>query len=195
MAEQYIEAMKKIQPTGPYFIGSICSGGFVAIEMAHQLHSNGEEVGPLLMIDPPLKMRRDHALLARVKHHYNLLIHRKSLQAKWTKRFAKREQEGLITIDTSDAKAILEATGAVLSFRLALRTYRIPPYGGSILLIGSRERLSGGKEYSKQYLTSNVKFFEICDHHSEIHAVSNERFAKNLQKCMEIAEKQMSQIA
>ena len=51
MARVYIEAMQRIQPRGPYFIGGYCMGGTIAYEMAQQLSAKGERVGMLAMFD------------------------------------------------------------------------------------------------------------------------------------------------
>ncbi len=48
MARLYIEAMRAIQPKGPYLIGGWSFGGTVAFEMAHQL---SDEVGLLFLIE------------------------------------------------------------------------------------------------------------------------------------------------
>ena len=41
-ARIYVEAMRKIQPTGPYHIVAMCSGCFIALEMCEQLEKVGE---------------------------------------------------------------------------------------------------------------------------------------------------------
>ena len=55
MAAHYIKEMKTIQPKGPYFLGGLCAGSWVAFEMAHQLEAAGEQVGALIIVDadPP----------------------------------------------------------------------------------------------------------------------------------------------
>ncbi|MGI9174515.1 MAG: alpha/beta fold hydrolase, partial [Rhodothermales bacterium] len=51
LAADYIEAMRRQQPEGPYHLVGFCFGGLVAYEMAHQLRDVGEEVRQLLLID------------------------------------------------------------------------------------------------------------------------------------------------
>ncbi len=53
MAAKYIEALREIQPNGPYFLGGWSMGGIVAFEMATQLLRNGEQVAMLAMLDSP----------------------------------------------------------------------------------------------------------------------------------------------
>jgi aspartate racemase len=52
LAERYVGEMRAVQPQGPYLLGGICSGAVVAYEMAQQLHSQGERVAVLAMIEP-----------------------------------------------------------------------------------------------------------------------------------------------
>ncbi|MDZ7960511.1 MAG: amino acid adenylation domain-containing protein [Aulosira sp. DedQUE10] len=51
MATHYIEALRQVQPRGPYFLGGWSFGGVVAFEMAQQLQKSGDEVALLAMLD------------------------------------------------------------------------------------------------------------------------------------------------
>jgi pimeloyl-ACP methyl ester carboxylesterase len=51
MAAGYIADIKILRPRGPYFLGGYCMGGTVALEMARQLQSAGEQVSLLVLID------------------------------------------------------------------------------------------------------------------------------------------------
>jgi len=51
IARGYVEAMREVQPTGPYYLGGFSFGSFVAFEMAQQLISCGEEVAFLTLLD------------------------------------------------------------------------------------------------------------------------------------------------
>ncbi|GAA6616689.1 non-ribosomal peptide synthetase [Scytonema sp. NUACC26] len=51
MASCYIKEIQSIQPKGPYFICGHSFGGFVAFEIAQQLHKQGEKVASLVLID------------------------------------------------------------------------------------------------------------------------------------------------
>lgn len=50
MASNYVAEIRELRPTGPYLIGGFSFGGWIAWEMAQQLHAAGEDVR-LLMID------------------------------------------------------------------------------------------------------------------------------------------------
>lgn len=48
MAAHYIKEMRDVQRSGPYLIGGFCFGAYIALEMAHQLQSQGESVPALI---------------------------------------------------------------------------------------------------------------------------------------------------
>ena len=52
IAAAHIEAIRKLQPRGPYRLGGFCNGGLLAYEMARQLEVSGERVEFLGLIDP-----------------------------------------------------------------------------------------------------------------------------------------------
>ncbi|MEV7004244.1 amino acid adenylation domain-containing protein [Streptomyces sp. NPDC093982] len=51
LARSYLDAIRTVQPSGPYTIGGWSFGGFVAFEMAQQLKSSGETVDQLVLLD------------------------------------------------------------------------------------------------------------------------------------------------
>ncbi|MCP4661804.1 MAG: AMP-binding protein [bacterium] len=51
MAEHYVEAIREVQPEGPYRLGGWSMGGIVALEMARQLCENNHGVDRLVLID------------------------------------------------------------------------------------------------------------------------------------------------
>jgi thioesterase domain-containing protein len=53
MAAHYVEAIRAVQPDGPYYLGGWSFGALVADEMARQLDAIGQEVALLAAIDSP----------------------------------------------------------------------------------------------------------------------------------------------
>ena len=51
MAEHYLEAMRSIQPEGPYFLAGYSMGGLIAYEIARKLQEAGDGVALLAMLD------------------------------------------------------------------------------------------------------------------------------------------------
>ena len=82
MAEDYIRAMRAMQPQGPYALGSFCAGSHIAVAMAGRLRRQGEALHPLILIDPPvvppteegrtsreISVARIHRILRRMALH------------------------------------------------------------------------------------------------------------------------------
>jgi amino acid adenylation domain-containing protein len=59
MAGQYLEAVRSIQPEGPYLLGGFSWGGLVAFEMAQQLRRLNQRIALLAIVDsdPPYAVR------------------------------------------------------------------------------------------------------------------------------------------
>ncbi|MEM8638458.1 MAG: amino acid adenylation domain-containing protein [Cyanobacteria bacterium P01_G01_bin.54] len=51
MAQLYLQSIRQIYPEGPIYLVGHSFGGFVAYEMAQQLHQQGEEPGLLILLD------------------------------------------------------------------------------------------------------------------------------------------------
>jgi len=80
MADCYVEAVKRVQPHGPYFFVGKCFGGVVAIEMARRLLEDGEEIGLLAALDAfphprfwPIRLRMGHFGVPLVRNSFGTL--------------------------------------------------------------------------------------------------------------------------
>ncbi len=75
MAAHYIREIQNVQPQGPYFLGGYSFGGIIAFEMAHQLHSQGQKVALLAMLDSSIP-GSDQRLpfVKRIGEHLNNLL-------------------------------------------------------------------------------------------------------------------------
>ena len=51
MARYFLQALKQLQPRGPYYLIGFSLGGLVTLEMAQLLVADGESIGLLLMLD------------------------------------------------------------------------------------------------------------------------------------------------
>lgn len=51
MADYYTEQILQVQPEGPYFLGGLCIGGFLAFEIARRLQNLGHAVEMIALID------------------------------------------------------------------------------------------------------------------------------------------------
>lgn len=67
MARYSLDAVKQLQPCGPYYLIGFSLGGLVTLEMARQLVERGETIGLLLMLDSyPHVSRLSRKLRARL---------------------------------------------------------------------------------------------------------------------------------
>ena len=67
IAKLYIESMRTIQPTGPYYLAAMCAGSFIALEMCHQLESAGQVIGRLILLDPTPTIPRAKPQMKKAK--------------------------------------------------------------------------------------------------------------------------------
>jgi len=51
MASNCLHQIKKIQPTGTYYIGGLCAGGLISYEVAVQLENRNDNIGALLLLE------------------------------------------------------------------------------------------------------------------------------------------------
>ncbi|MCL4748168.1 MAG: AMP-binding protein, partial [Burkholderiaceae bacterium] len=67
MAERHLEAIRAVQPEGPYLLAGQCNGGLVAYEIARRLSAAGEQVALLAMIASSARNLRYRALWRSVE--------------------------------------------------------------------------------------------------------------------------------
>ena len=107
MAAHYIQEIRTVQPNGPYFFGGYCMGGTIALEMAQQLHAQGQQVGvvalcytfnfssvPLSWLFPSLP-KFIWSQFQCLWHNLSLLPHKDKLTFIWER--AKTVQRRLIS--------------------------------------------------------------------------------------------------
>ena len=73
MAAHYVQEIKTIQPKGPYYLGGYCLGGSLALEMAQQLHAQGDEVAFLAFLETYNIREAEPVLSSRYYRVYNRL--------------------------------------------------------------------------------------------------------------------------
>jgi hypothetical protein len=66
MAAEQLAIIRAVQPEGPYLLGGFCNGGLLAYEMARQLHSAGQKVDLLVLIDAQAPFRPKTSILVHL---------------------------------------------------------------------------------------------------------------------------------
>ena len=75
-AADHLANIRRYQPQGPYLLAGYSGGAFTAFEMAHQLHTAGEEVGFLGLLDssaPNFTFQKAGSSLDRIGYSARLL--------------------------------------------------------------------------------------------------------------------------
>jgi thioesterase domain-containing protein len=53
MAHRYVQEILETHPSGPIFVGGMCAGCLVALDVARELHARRQTIGPVILADPP----------------------------------------------------------------------------------------------------------------------------------------------
>jgi thioesterase domain-containing protein/acyl carrier protein len=174
MAEDYIDALRQVQPRGPYMLGALCMGGWVAVEMARMLRSSGEQVAPLLLVDPPV-LPLNPVLAAFRKQDLE-------------KHFQKPREEDKKHYDINDPYRRKGAAQVAKSFENAIRNFKLKPYAGQVFLLASSKRLSaegwGTPARLEAHFSGEVQCFEVGPSHNQIIDSHNEAFIRHFTDCV-----------
>jgi thioesterase domain-containing protein/acyl carrier protein len=194
MAARYIQAMREVQPSGPYYLGGESFGGLVAYEMACQLTRHGERVAFLFVGDSwPKTVHRWRSLVARLTYPFTLtfqdwrsLARRRLLRhgrhRPVTKRYLYADE-----LHRANSQAHREAGAAFIPQR----------YPGVVTLFRARDQTEqarrwqhycGGPEMGWNRTAGTVEVHWMPDiHHEMMHGVNAPGFAHRLQACMDRA--------
>ncbi len=195
IAADYVSAMRKVQPKGPYHLGAICSGSIVAHEMACQLREAGETLFPLLLIDPPLPPGEKN-LRTRFKMLAQLYGTRLPIQPKGSRKVVRKINtrlrtknfQGRIVAPAEDRTRREAADRAAVNFKIALQWHKPRLYDGSVHVIASRKRLDSDWKSGvwKSHIAGEILFLEAALKHAEILDPSNEVFVVQLRRHLDL---------
>jgi acetoacetyl-CoA synthetase len=136
MAQFHLEAIKQLQPHGPYFLIGYSLGGLVALEIAQRLSAVGEKVALLALVDS-YPHRNQLGLIQNALLSFRLAKRR--LLSPGASVLGKPRAEYSESIDgnASLGSQIPESVSSVMqrmrdSAHLALKHYRPQYYGGRI---------------------------------------------------------------
>jgi enterobactin synthetase component F len=169
MAESYVAAIRDAQPHGPYFLGGMCFGGLVAMEIARRLLAEGETIGLLAFLDTyphprhwPLRFRIAYLGVRRMREAWAALRsmrpgevsgHVRALLQKVVMRLCRTES----FIQTPDS--LPQAVRAVFEGSVtALENYRPRRYPGKVsyLMCGYHAYLPDGPSSVWSHLVGSL---------------------------------------
>ncbi len=201
MAADYIVAMREVRPEGPFFVGGVCAGAFVALEMAHQLTGRGESAPMIFLVDPPLIL---HAFVGRSAIVRYGRRGSAFLWRKLTRGFSRGQRKRRDIVDGMRMRARTES--AIFStasdqtthdgvrkaqdvFVKALRAYRPKPYRGVIHLVCPMGREDWRRSVDAFWPDAydDVRVHGIGGNHSQIYAENLPDLARHLQHCLDAA--------
>ena len=171
MAADYLEAMRRVQPHGPYFLAALCAGAYIATAMARALQAAGETVLPLLLFDPPDRL---------LDEGYSQMTEEQFV-AKMRKRKALGRSAGPAE-DPAYMQAVIRVAKA---FEDAIGRHQPLPYDGPVYMLSSRQRnqRTDPAEWRKVF-TGKLKRFEVGSTHAEALDPRNPVFASCLLRCV-----------
>jgi amino acid adenylation domain-containing protein len=157
MAAHYVEAIVKINPTGPYAIGGFCVGGFVAFEVARQLKAQEKEVSLMALLDSYAdssyycKTYNQKKRARQYQRTYKRLVFLKEMLTSWEsfkKRFNSKKEyilkKHFEQNNTMSEQEILaqerfaEASGKILNL---LDAYHLKPQKIDVEIFRSKNRI------------------------------------------------------
>jgi thioesterase domain-containing protein len=194
MAADYAQAIRSVQPRGPYHLAGYCVGGLTALEIARILRTAGEEIRFLAMIDPCLHASvvpwlrwpnpdsvsaRLQRIVSRVLWH----IKRRRIDV------ARRALAGSPPMPSTSELAEDRRQKAVhAGARAALKAYRPLPYDGKVTIFFSREHRAdfestGDRSHA---LASRIDIVELGTLHEHMFTTESAALGRALQRRIDL---------
>jgi amino acid adenylation domain-containing protein len=157
-AAYYLSEIRKVQPSGPYYLLGYCFGGIVAFEIAHQLSALGERVELLGLLDVA---QRDHMPQVQQKKSTQPKV---SLHTWLDRRIAKfRGNASSLSL----GRKVVYASERILA-RILFRIYEIAPSLGltsvpSFMKSTKEINFWAAEKYRARPWTGTVTLFRAAD--------------------------------
>ena len=147
MAKRYVQEIRALQPRGPYALAGHSTGGLIAFEMAQQLHSAGERVAFLGLLDADAQMRKPRTLFHELRFRFDA-VRALPRTARWPylrrrSNWSARVGETVRRAYRQQAWTPLAATNSVrAAMNRAVLAYRPQAYPGVVTVFRARVRSS-----------------------------------------------------
>jgi acyl-CoA synthetase (AMP-forming)/AMP-acid ligase II/thioesterase domain-containing protein/acyl carrier protein len=187
VAARFVGGLRTVQPCGPYLIGGYSFGSVIAVEMAQQIRSTGEDVALLVLLDPtwlalPVAERiRQFALGSAASRRTPFaVVRRVARQAAVSAEVRARvATAGIIARSYAGQCRVFLA----LSGRMG-RRYRARPYDGPTLLVTAQGRDQSEPVEMAEFLTGRTDVADVPGAHD---AILHEPFVATLAALVEDA--------
>ncbi|GAB4260102.1 MAG: type I polyketide synthase [Pararhodobacter sp.] len=133
-ARDYLAEIRQVQPHGPYLLGGFSGGGLTALEIAHLLRAEGEEVRLLTLLDTPVPLRPalSRADKAMIKLHEfrrkgpGYVVEWLKDRRAWREELARRAEEAAGEGDSGFHNRAIEAAFRAALPHVSMRVYDAP---------------------------------------------------------------------
>ncbi len=170
MAADYVEALRSVQPAGPYRLGGWSLGGVVAFEMAQQLQRRGESVSLLALIDSltprVMELSRRQDVVALLDE-----LCRAGTEEQIEEAFAEARRDGFMPPEIG-LKGFPRWLRGCRARVQAVRDYKPSPFAGRVVLFKSSAP-EHHKEPEENYDT-DLGWGEFAAGGLEVHPVAGE---------------------
>ena len=172
MAEEYLAAMRRERPQGPYFLGSLCAGAYVVAVMARMLRRDGETVLPLLLLDPPNSVHQPGYAQLTDEQFADKMLARSATRGR------------VAPTNPGSMQPLLRTARA---FDQAIARHAPLPYDGPAYVLSSDRRMHGAEALDlRRIFTGRYKRYEVGANHANALDPRNPVFARALRRCVEL---------
>ncbi len=195
VAKYYVSELIAHNPSGPYAIGGYSIGGFIAMEMAHQLSLAGRDVKFLAIFDTDADYTKDGSRImpqkisvAEITRFSKLLIKYPAQTIHSLKRHFKEPEnpyDQLVLSLKSDSGSFYDHIKQIrVKLESAFQQYRMQRFDGPVYLFraGYSIHFTKDRQYLgwQKYTKKEVKEFEVPGDHSTIFNAKNAVVLGNL---------------
>jgi len=96
ITDEYVAAMRRVQPRGPYCLGGLCDGTHIAEQIVLSLEAHGEEVGLFAIFDTWVLQHSQRRWLWKLDYYHQRLRKFKGLNLRQRLASYKREAENKV---------------------------------------------------------------------------------------------------
>lgn len=141
MADEYVAAIRKVQPEGPYSIAGWSAGGVIAFEIAQKLASAGQEVSHLGIIDSGVLYTIGILRAVCPADQPGAFEIMGKSDAHQITEFRKRSAAAKLIPDEADDELAIQIMRLFEGNVQAIASYRAQPYSGRVDLYQAEEAL------------------------------------------------------
>jgi thioesterase domain-containing protein/acyl carrier protein len=184
VAADFIQAIKEVQPRGPYFISGHCFGCLLAWEVASQLKAQGEEIGSLALLDPIVSNVFSGEIIGRdrLRYHFQKFM-RLSLAEKFGYFWEKVRNFSRTLLVRQRISQSYEQARSMHS------RYQLKPYPGEVVVFMAEDSFlklapaTDPRRYYERLAAGGTRYLDVPgDHHQILHEIGAARLAAGLRE-------------